>query len=53
LPYRSAFLFFQKFEGSAENGEWTTVEPVLKDLEEAAKEEKPKKTRKTAAKVSP
>jgi len=26
---------------------------VLKDLEEAAKEEKPKKTRKTAAKVSP
>lgn len=25
--------FFQKFEGSAEGGEWTAVEPVLKDPE--------------------
>ncbi|MBV8625415.1 MAG: phosphoribosyl-AMP cyclohydrolase [Herbaspirillum sp.] len=24
--------FFQKFEGNADSGEWTTVEPVLKDL---------------------
>jgi phosphoribosyl-AMP cyclohydrolase len=24
--------FFQKFEGSADSGEWVTVEPVLKDL---------------------
>ncbi|WP_020202040.1 MULTISPECIES: phosphoribosyl-AMP cyclohydrolase [Cupriavidus] len=23
--------FFQKFEGDAENGDWQTVEPVLKD----------------------
>lgn len=23
--------FFQKFEGTADNGEWVTVEPVLKD----------------------
>ncbi|VVE33105.1 phosphoribosyl-AMP cyclohydrolase [Pandoraea anhela] len=23
--------FFQKFEGNAETGQWTTVEPVLKD----------------------
>ncbi len=25
--------FFQKFEGSATNGDWQTVEPVLKDPE--------------------
>jgi phosphoribosyl-AMP cyclohydrolase len=25
--------FFQKFEGSAENGDWIAVEPVLKDPE--------------------
>lgn len=25
--------FFQKFEGSAEGGEWRTVEPVIKDPE--------------------
>jgi phosphoribosyl-AMP cyclohydrolase len=25
--------FFQKFEGSAESGEWSTVEPVIKDPE--------------------
>lgn len=25
--------FFQKFEGSAKNGDWTTVEPVIKDPE--------------------
>ena len=25
--------FFQKFEGTADNGEWVTVEPVLKDPE--------------------
>jgi phosphoribosyl-AMP cyclohydrolase len=24
--------FFQKFEGDASNGEWVTVEPVIKDL---------------------
>jgi phosphoribosyl-AMP cyclohydrolase len=24
--------FFQKFEGTADSGEWVTVEPVLKDL---------------------
>ncbi|MBB5390394.1 phosphoribosyl-AMP cyclohydrolase [Herbaspirillum sp. SJZ130] len=50
--------FFQKFDGSADNGEWLTVEPVLKDLppgaggapvakaEKAA--DKPRRTRKTA-----
>jgi phosphoribosyl-AMP cyclohydrolase len=26
--------FFQKFEGSAEDGDWHTVEPVLKDPNE-------------------
>ena len=26
--------FFQKFEGSAEDGDWLTVEPVLKDPDE-------------------
>ncbi|WP_413192935.1 phosphoribosyl-AMP cyclohydrolase [Pararobbsia alpina] len=25
--------FFQKFEGTADNGDWVTVEPVLKDPE--------------------
>ncbi len=28
--------FFQKFEGSADGGEWVTVEPVLKDLQPGA-----------------
>jgi phosphoribosyl-AMP cyclohydrolase len=50
--------FFQKFEGSADNGEWLTVEPVLKDLKPAAPAaapaaDKPKKPRKSAAAPKP
>jgi phosphoribosyl-AMP cyclohydrolase len=29
--------FFQKFEGSAKGGDWTEVEPVLKDPEQIYK----------------
>ncbi len=44
--------FFQKFEGSADTGEWQTVEPVLKDQEAAPEKEKIKRTRKSSAKVT-
>lgn len=52
--------FFQKFEGSADSGEWVTVEPVLKDLQPGAgggpvaaaaePAAKPKRVRKTIPK---
>lgn len=56
--------FFQKFEGSADNGEWQTVEAVIKELAPGAgggpaakndktdkveKADKPKRVRKSAA----
>lgn len=59
--------FFQKFEGSAETGEWQTVEPILKDIDgtvaasaavvapaaAAPEKEKAKRVRKVTPKATP